>query len=146
MDITAERLDDFFARYAGSLTAFDADAAAALWSTPGLVVDDNASIVAASREEMAVGVQASYPLYKQLGLASVDHELLDVTRVTERLAFAHVRFVFRDADGSRLTDTTSHYLLRDEDGELRATMCIETDAAENLRALAAERGVKLPDA
>lgn len=91
-------------------------------------------------------MQASYPLYKQLGLASLDHELLDITRVTDRLAFARVRFVFRDADGAWLTDATSRYLPRDEDRELRAAVCIETDAALNLRAVAAEKGAELPDA
>ncbi|MFK0402545.1 hypothetical protein ACIQTT_09470 [Microbacterium sp. NPDC090225] len=144
MTISADRLQDFFGRYAANLTSFDAEASARLWTEPGVIVDDRASMVAESRESMVEGLTMSYPLYKKLGLVSVRHEVLDSTDVSEKLAIVRVRFVFLDAAGDGLTDTTSYYLLRDGGSGLQATVCIETDAAEKLQALAASRGVELP--
>jgi hypothetical protein len=141
--IPTERIDEYLARYAASLTAFDAEAAADLWSTPGMIADDHVSGVLESREAMIVGLKQSYPLYRELGLASVGHELLDANTLSERLVLVRVRWLFRDADGEQLTDTTSHYLLREEESGLRACLCVETDAAEKLQALAAERGFDL---
>ncbi|MFK3676848.1 hypothetical protein ACI2IP_03920 [Microbacterium sp. NPDC090218] len=143
MSIPSDRIDEYLARYAASLTAFDAESAADLWSTPGVIADDHVSGVLESREAMIAGLKQSYPLYRELGLASVGHELLDTTALTDRLMLVRVRWLFRDADGEQLTDTTSYYLLRDDDAGLRACVCVETDAAENLQALAAERGVDL---
>jgi hypothetical protein len=143
MTISADRLDEYFTRYAAALTNFDAEASARLWAEPGVIVDDRASMVAESRETMVEGLTMSYPLYKKLGLASVRHEVLDSTDVSEKLALVRVRFVFLDTSGARLTDTTSYYLLRDGGSGLRATVCIETDAAEKIQELAASRGVEL---
>lgn len=144
MAISPERVDEYFTRYAGTLTNLDADAWAKLWGEPGVIVDDRASMVAESRETMVQGLSMSFPLYKKLGLASVRHEVLDSTAVSEKLALVHVRFDFVDADGDALSDITSYYLLRDGGSGLQATVCIETDAAEKLQALAASRGVELP--
>lgn len=144
MAISAGRLDEYFTRYAASLTNLDAGAWAKLWGEPGVIVDDRVTMVAESRETMVQGLSMSFPLYKKLGLASVHHEVLDATLVSDRLALVHVRFTFHDADRALLTDITSYYLLRDNSFGLQATVCIETDAAEKLQALAAERGIELP--
>ncbi|MFJ4253922.1 hypothetical protein [Microbacterium sp. NPDC090003] len=144
MAISANRIDDYFTRYAATLTNLDAGAWAKLWGEPGVIVDDRASMVAESREAMVQGLSMSFPLYKKLGLASVRHEVCDSTAVSEKLALVHVRFDFVDADGDALSDITSYYLLRDNGFGLQATVCIETDAAEKLQTLAAERGVELP--
>ncbi|PRA82294.1 hypothetical protein [Microbacterium sp. MYb66] len=143
MSIHTDRIDEYLERYAASLTEFDAESAADLWSTPGMVADDHVSGVLESRDAMIAGLKQSYPLYRELGLASVGHELLDTSALTDRLVLVRVRWLFRDAQGELLTDSTSYYLLRDEDAGLRACVCIETDAAEKLRALASERGVDL---
>lgn len=143
MSIHTDRIDEYLERYATSLTKFDAESAADLWSTPGMVADDHVSGVLESRDAMIAGLKQSYPLYRELGLASVGHELLDANALTDRLVLVRVRWLFRDAEGELLTDSTSYYLLRDEDAGLRAFVCIETDAAEKLRALATERGVDL---
>lgn len=143
MTTSDDRIDEYFRRYAATLSGFDAEAAAGLWSTPGMIVDDRASGVLDSRDGMITGLQQSYPVYRRLGLAAVGHEVLGAQHLTGVLALVHVRFRFFDADGGQLTDTTSHYLLRDGEEGLRAVVCVETDAAENLAALARERGVDL---
>lgn len=110
---------------------------------PGTIVDDRFSGVVQSRDEMAQGLTQSYPLYQQLGLASVGYELLDDQHLTDALVLTRVRWTFLDADGDLLTDSNAYYLLRAEDGDLRATVCVQTDDAEKLQALAASRGIDL---
>ncbi len=144
MSISSTEVDDYLARYAATLTRLDAEAGAALWSTPGMIADDRASVILESRDAMAEGVKQSYPLYQQLGLASVEHELLEIKELSDRLVLVRVRWLFLDDRGDQLTDTFSYYLLREEGSDLRAVVCVETDAAEKLQALADERGVELP--
>ncbi|WP_309102981.1 hypothetical protein [Microbacterium sp.] len=144
MSTSSERIDDYLARYAATLTDLDAEAGSALWSVPGMIADDRASLVVESREAMAEGVKQSYPLYQQLGLASVEHELLEIEELSDRLVLVRVRWLFLDDRADLLTDTFSYYLLREEEDDLRAVVCVETDAAEKLQALADERGVELP--
>lgn len=144
MSIHTERVDEYLGRYAASLSDFDAEAAVELWSTPGMIADDRVSGVLDTREEMVMGLKQSYPLYRELGLASVGHELLEANDLSERLVLVKVRWLFRDAEGELLTDATSYYLLRDEDeAGLQACVCIETDSAEHLQALAEKRGIDL---
>lgn len=144
MSIHTDRIEQYLARYAASLTEFDAEAAVELWSTPGMIADDRVSGVLDTREEMVAGLKQSYPLYRELGLASVGHELLDANELSDRLVLVKVRWLFRDAEGDLLTDATSYYLLRDDDAAgLQACVCVETDSAEHLQALAVERGIDL---
>lgn len=144
MSIHTDRIEQYLARYAASLTEFDAEAAVELWSTPGMIADDRVSGVLDTREEMVAGLKQSYPLYRELGLASVGHELLDANELSDRLVLVKVRWLFRDADGDLLTDANSYYLLRDDDAAgLQACVCVETDSAEHLQALAEERGIDL---
>lgn len=59
MSATAAEIDDYLSRYAGTLAAFDAGAAAGLWGTPGMILDDRSAGVLDSREEMARGLERS---------------------------------------------------------------------------------------
>lgn len=143
MGIETARITDYLDRYAATLAEFDAEGAAGLWSTPGMIVDGQFSGVLSSREEMAEGLNQSYPVYQRLGLGGVDYDLVDVQHLSEALVLVRVRWHFLDADGDELTDSTNYYLLRDEDQGLRACVCVETDAAQKLQELAAARGVDL---
>jgi hypothetical protein len=135
---------DYLDRYADSLTRFDAEAAAELWSTPGMIVDDRFSGVLESRDAMVAGLEQSYPLYRELGLASVGWELLAATSMTDAITQVQVRWLFYDGDGGLLTDSTGYYVLRRDDDGLRACVCIQTDDLEKLQALAAEHGIPMP--
>lgn len=53
-----------FERYAAMLTAFDAQGAAALWATPGTIIDKTFAGVVEDRETMARGLEQSYPTYQ----------------------------------------------------------------------------------
>lgn len=143
MSIAPETITKYLSRYAATLTEFDAEAAASLWSVPGMVTNDRFSGVVTSHEEMIDGLKQSYPLYQKLGLAAVDFELLDLQSMTELLVLVKVRWLFLDGDSSLLTDSSSYYLLRQEESGLQACLCIETDSAEKLKELAARLGIDL---
>ena len=106
-------------------------------------MDDRFSGVLDSRDAMVSGLEQSYPVYEQLGLASVGYEIVDERRFCDRLVLVAVRWAFLDANGDTLTDSNPSYLLRREDSGLRATVCIQTDDMEKLQALAESRGVDL---
>ena len=139
-------LRDYFDRYAGALVAFDAEAAAQLWSAPGMIVGEEFSDAVGTRAEMVAGLAQSYPLYERLGLADVDYDLLGTHRISGRLALIRIRWRFLDSRGELLTDSTSEYLLRAE-GEpgLQATVCVETDSQQKLVELAERLGIDLSD-
>jgi hypothetical protein len=144
MTTSDDTISEYLTRYADSLTAFDAETAAGLWSTPGMIVNDRSSGVLDSRDAMVESLRQAYPIYHRLGLASVGFDLLERRDLSDRLVLVRVRWLFFDAGGAQLTDTDSYYLLRDEDeAGLQACVCVETDAAQKLQALAAERGVDL---
>lgn len=143
MGVGTSQITDYLDRYAATLTEFDAEEAARLWAVPGMLVNDSFSGVLVSRDEMIAGLTQSYPIYKQLGLGSVAYELVDVNHLTEALVLVRVRWHFLDDRGQELTDSNSYYLLRSEESGLQACVCIETDSAEKLQALATARGVDL---
>ncbi|HQR27975.1 MAG TPA: hypothetical protein PLP61_13125 [Nocardioides sp.] len=142
----AAEIDDYLARYATTLTGFDSRAAAGLWATPGMILDDRFAGVLEDRDAMARGLERSYPLYRRLGLTSVGHECLDVRQLTDVITLVHVRWHFYDAHGHQLTDSTAYYIVRRDNDGLHACVCIQVDDAEKLQALATERGIDLSDA
>ncbi|TDC51005.1 hypothetical protein E1281_21235 [Actinomadura sp. KC345] len=136
-------IDDYLTRYAATLTTFDSKAAADLWATPGMIIDDRFAGVVNDRESMAQGLEQSYPLYRELGLASVSYEHLDTRHLTDAIKLVQVRWLFNDADGNQLTDSTAYYIVRRDNDGLHACVCVQTDDAEKLQTLAAERGIDL---
>lgn len=145
MDVSTcdPEIDDYLERYAAALTAFDAGAAAELWSEPGMIIDDTFSGVVADRAAMVLGLEGSYPLYRELGLASVGYECLKVESLSDRVRMVTVRWLFYDAEGEKLTDSNAHYLLRITDDGIKACVCVQMDDVEKIRALAEQRGVDL---
>jgi len=134
---------EFLTRYAATLTSYDAGAAADLWATPGLILDDRFAGVLGSREEIVQGLERSYPMYHALGLASVGFELLGLEQLSEALTLVRVRWLFHDADGRLMTDSTSSYILRRDAAGVRACVAVQVDDVEKLQALAADRGIDL---
>lgn len=101
-------IDDYLTRYAATLSAFDSTAAAQLWATPpGMIIDDRFAGVVDDRETMAHSLEQSYPLYRELGLASVSHECLNVERLTAAISLVKVRWIFYGANGDQLTDSNA---------------------------------------
>jgi hypothetical protein len=144
MDESDADLEDFLVRYATTLTQFDAEGAADLWQSPGMIVDDRFVAVTESREAMVQGLEQSYPFYQQLGLASVGHELLARQRLADAVTLVRVRWLFFDDQGALLTDSHAHYVLRRDEHGLRACVCVQDDDLDKLAALAAARGIEMP--
>ncbi|MGH1564243.1 hypothetical protein [Mumia sp. DW29H23] len=139
----ADDVTRFLSAYAASLTAFEAERSAALWGTPGTMVSDAFVGTLSSRAEMAAGLQQSYPLYQALGLAAVRFEVEEEVALTDALVRVRVRWLFDDADGAVMTDSTYEYLLRRDADGLHAYVAVDIDAQEKLAELARRQGIDL---
>ncbi|MBR8743815.1 hypothetical protein [Nocardiopsis sp. MG754419] len=144
MNSIEAEIDDYLDRYAATLTSFDAPAAADLWGRPGMILNDQQGAgVLESREAMVRGLEQSYPLYRELGLASVGYERLSHTPLSETIVLVRVRWLFYDEDGAQLTDSFASYIVRRGEEGLRAYVCVPEDDLEKLQALATEKGIDL---
>lgn len=141
--VLRSRLERYFTDYGNALASFDAERSAALWGTPGTIVSDDFVGTVTSREEMATGLQQSYPLYRRLGLGGVRFKIVEVAELTQRIIRVKVRWLFDDVDGDLLTDSSYEYLLRDDPDGLHAYVSIGLDDASKLRELAQRKGVSL---
>ncbi|MGW6335681.1 hypothetical protein [Nocardia rhamnosiphila] len=139
-----EELESFLDEYQSTLSAYDAERTAALWGTPGTIVSDAFVGALHSRDEMAQGLAQAHPIYQMLGLARVDHTVVDYAELTGSLLRVRVRWHFYDGDDALLTDSDYEYLLRRDDDGLRAYVAVAIDEAEKLARVAADRGVRLP--
>lgn len=139
-----DELETFLDEYQSTLSAYDAERTAALWGTPGTIVSDDFVGSLHSREEMARGLAQAHPIYQMLGLARVDHTVIDFAELTAALVRVRVRWHFYDSDDGLLTDSDYEYLLRRDDDGLRTYVAVAIDEAEKLSRLAAERGIGLP--
>lgn len=139
-----EELESFLDEYQSTLSAYDAERTAALWGIPGTIVGDDFVGALHSREEMAQGLAQAHPIYQTLGLARVDHTVVDYVELTGSLLRARVRWHFYDSDDALLTDSDYEYLLRRDDDGLRTYVAVAIDEAEKLARVAADRGVRLP--
>jgi hypothetical protein len=143
MGIEEERIAEFFDAYAAALREFDADATAALWGLPGMIVTDDFAGALESRADMAAGLASSYPLYRLLGLESAVPEIRAVSALTDRIATVRVRWRYLDADDEVIVTTDYEYLLRDDADGLRVYLAVGIDEAEALQRAARTRGVDL---
>ncbi|MBF6226370.1 hypothetical protein IU470_14815 [Nocardia abscessus] len=142
---TRDEIEAFLVAYQQALSSFDAERSAALWGTPGTIVGDEFVGSLSSRADMAEGLRQSYPLYRALGLARVDHTLLGQVELTARITRLHVRWHFFDAAGALLTDSDYEYLLRrDDDDVLRVYVAVAIDEMRKLIELAAAKGIEIP--
>ncbi|MGK8501364.1 hypothetical protein [Nocardia asiatica] len=142
---TRDEIEAFLVEYQQALSSFDAERSTALWGAPGTIVSDGFVGSLSSRADMAEGLRQSYPLYRALGLARVDHTLLGQVELTERITRLHVRWHFFDAAGAILTDSDYEYLLRrDDDDVLRVYVAVAIDEMRKLTELAAAKGIEIP--
>ncbi|MRG60895.1 hypothetical protein GE115_13620 [Agromyces sp. CFH 90414] len=144
MAIDESRIHDFLRRYGGLLAAFDARASAALWGPPRALLTDDFGGALGSDDELVAGLESSYPLYRALGLAGVEFDVLESVALTDRTTRLRVRWHFLDDAGERMSRSDYEYYLQDADGELTARFSFGIDDAEQLADLARRKGVDLP--
>lgn len=143
MAIDEERIAEFFDRYAAALREFDADASAALWGLPGMIMTDEFAGALESRADMAAGLASSYPMYRMLGLESAVPEIRAIAALTDRIATVRVRWSYLDADDELIVTSDYEYLLRDDADGLHVYLAVGIDEAEALQRAARDRGVDL---
>ena len=145
MAIEPRKLNEFFARCGSALGALDARAAAALWGPPRAMLADAFAGSLGTEEEVAAGLEQSYPLYKRLGLAGVEFDVLDEVPLTERITRARIRWHFLDADGERMSRSDYEYYVQEGDGgDLTVRFALGIDDAERLAELMHRKGLDVP--
>ena len=145
MAIDSRTLHEFFGRYGAALENFDAHAAAALWGAPRAMLADAFAGSLGTEDEVAAGLEQSYPLYRQLGLAGVEFDVLEEVPLTERITRARVRWHFLDADGERMSRSDyEYYVQRGDDGELTVRFALGIDDAAQLAELMHRKGLDVP--
>jgi len=143
MGIEEERLAEYFDRYAAALREFDADAAAELWGLPGMIVTDDFAGALESRADLSTAFEASYPLYRRLGLESAVPEIRSMTALTDLITMVRVRWSYLDGDDDVIVTTDFEYLVRDDADGLHAYLAVGIDEADALQRAARARGVDL---
>lgn len=144
MTIERNRLTEFLERYGGALAAFDARASASMWGEPRAILSDAFAGALGSDEELVAALEQSYPLYRRLGLAGVEHELLEEAPITDRITRVRVRWHFLEESGERMSRSDyEYYVAEGDDGELRVRFAVGIDDAEQLADLARRKGVDL---
>ena len=145
MAIESTQLHEFFARYGAALENFDSRASAALWGAPRAMLADAFAGALGSDDEIAAALEQSYPLYKQLGLAGVEFDVLEEVPLTDRITRARVRWHFLDGDGERMSQSDyEYYVQRGDDGELTVRFALGIDDAERLAELMHRKGLDVP--
>ncbi|MBM7505412.1 hypothetical protein ACFPER_18145 [Agromyces aurantiacus] len=145
MAIDSRSLHEFFGRYGAALENFDARASAALWGPPRAMLSDAFAGSLGSDDEIAGALEQSYPLYRQLGLAGVEFDVLEEVPITEHITRARIRWHFLDADGERMSRSDyEYYVQRGEDGGLSVRFALGIDDAEQLAALMHRKGLDVP--
>ena len=143
MGIEEERIAEFFDAYAAALREFDAEATAELWGLPGMIVTDDFAGALESRADLSAAFEASYPLYRRLGLESAVPEIRSMTALTDVLSLVLVRWSYLDADDELIVTSDVEYLVRDDADGLRIYVAVGIDEAEALQRAAQTRGVDL---
>ena len=145
MAIESRDLHEFFGRYGAALENFDARTSAALWGAPRAMLSDAFAGALGTDDEVAAALEQSYPLYRRLGLAGVEFDVLEEVPITDRITRARVRWHFLDADGERMSRSDyEYYVQRGDDGGLTVRFALGIDDAEQLAALMHRKGLDVP--
>lgn len=137
-------LTDYLQRYGSSLARRDAGESASLWGLPGMLIEAGGVAKALnSRDEVLAGLSPAYPIYERVGLARVEHTVIERADLTDALLRVRVRWHFLTADDEHLTDVDFEYTLRHDDVGLRIYVAIAIDVAEKMAELAFAKGIDL---
>ena len=111
---------DALDRIGAALSSADAQAVAALWDMPGLVLADQGARQIETREEVSAFFEASIRAYRNRGTPTAIPELDDITWITSRVAAVRVDWIGVDAGGLATDRESSFYLMRiGDDGVAR---------------------------
>jgi ketosteroid isomerase-like protein len=118
-------------RLAKALTSGDGKTVARMWAVPALVMSDDMARPVASLEEVEQFFAGARQQYNDRGVTDTRPEVERIDWATDRIAIAHVRWPWLDADDEEVGTESSIYVLkRGDDGELRVQAVIMQGASE----------------
>jgi pimeloyl-ACP methyl ester carboxylesterase len=120
------RLEDFFVRYGEAVSAGDLKAISGCYAVPSIVLSDAGSIPIATREEIEAAFDGAAERYRAQGMVAARPTVVAVENLTEKLAFADVRWDYLDEEGRSTEQNIYRYVLRLEDAGPRICALIAT--------------------
>jgi hypothetical protein len=103
---------DFFERFVGAFATFDATKVAELFTTPGVALRRDGSLVPlTTRDDVLKYYQAALDGYREGGCVSCQWSDLELTRMGNRSALAAVSWTLLRQDGSSLAAWRQSYCL-----------------------------------
>jgi hypothetical protein len=122
--MSAEQVEDFFARYRADFERFDADAVAGHFAFPLHVTGDADPVdvrSVASKEEWLETLTMLLDLYRGFGVTSAVVLDSTTTSLSERIHQATMHWSLRDGSDVEIYDFHGIYTLIERDGHLRIT-------------------------
>lgn len=140
-DTKDQDVERFVAAFADALVRRDAAACAQLWGVgAGVVVADEFETAVTDRRDLEPFLAQAWPIYDFLGLARIEHRVLERADLTAAITRLTVCYSFFDDSGAHLTDGDFEYVLRRDADGLRCYVGINISAEPNLAGLARSRG------
>ncbi len=126
----------FFDRYAAYFTASDSLQVAAMYAFPATFLSATGQSDILDRPAFLRNCELVLRRYDELGVQRVTHRLIGDSPINGVIRMVEMEWIFLDADGERMTDFRTRYIVRDFNGHLSILGVVEVDESERLRELA----------
>lgn len=115
----------YFDAYARALTSGDAEAIAALWELPALMVSDLGVRAVHGKGEIAKVFAGAKGMYAMRGIVDTRPDIQSVTWLTARVVLADVRWPLFDGRHREVgCESFTYTLMRDRGGELKLRVLV----------------------
>ena len=123
---TRERAQKFLGRYAEALNAADAEALAACWQVPALVLSDESAYAFESEDEVRAFLASDGARHRDQGIAATAPTSINVAELSPRILRVDVVWSHRDAAGAERSRRYTYYLLHlDAEGRPRIRVAVD---------------------
>ena len=125
----------FFDRYAAYFTASDSLQVAAMYEFPATFLSAAGRSVIMDRPAFLRNCELVLRRYAELGMHRVTHRLIGDSPINGVIRMVEMEWIFQDAEGERMTDFRTRYLVRDFNGHLSILGVVEVNETEKLSEL-----------
>jgi hypothetical protein len=95
-----DQIKSMLERLGAALSAGDLPTVSSCWELPALVLSDEGALAVTEARQIEEFFGTAFELYHKQGMASTRAELLQIDRMTDRLAVVDVRWPAFDASGN----------------------------------------------
>ncbi|MGB3800599.1 MAG: hypothetical protein WA952_12365 [Lewinella sp.] len=127
----------FFDRYAAYFTASDSLQIAAMYEFPATLYSATGQAVVMDRPGFLRNCELVFRNYDELGVKQITHRLIGETHINGVIRLVEMEWIFLGADGERMTDFRTRYIVREFNGHLIILGVVEINEQDRLGELAA---------